>query len=174
MNSLHSEFSWDQSSGLPSTDGAIVLLWNGFEARSTKMLRAGDFSKVSSVFCFCFDDNQFDLSKNNEVIDGIVSAKQLERVFVDRQRQFQTYQIIHKILSKPNKGTKVIFDITCFPRDVLLIILYACWQVGRIDDLCCVYNLASDYSVEAENLEGKWLSKGVANVSPVIGYRGVV
>lgn len=174
MNSLRSDFSWEKSSGIPVTDDAVVLLWNGFEARSTKMVRSTDLSRADSVFCFCFSDNQFDLTLNDQVIDNAVPAERLERVSVDRQKQFLTYQVIHKILSTPAKGTKVVFDITCFPRDILLIILYACWQVGRIDDLCCVYNLASDYSVEVDELKQKWLSKGVANVSPVIGYRGVV
>ncbi|MDF1671575.1 MAG: hypothetical protein P1U83_18415 [Roseovarius sp.] len=174
MNSLRSNFAWKQSSGIPVIDGAVVLLWNGFEARSTKVLRSADLTSAEKVYCFCFDDNQFDLAENDQVINKAVPEHLLERIRINRQKQFLTYQVIHRLLSTPQENTKVIFDITCFPRDVLLIILYACWQVGKMDDLICVYNLASDYSVEADDLQQKWLSKGVANVSPVIGYRGVV
>jgi hypothetical protein len=164
----------EKRDGTPDLSGAALFFWNGFESRSTKLLRMADASRARSVFGFRFADNQFDLSVNDTVISSRVPSETYSQMFCDRRRQFDTYTSFFDAFSSLDVGVQIVFDITCFPRDVLLIALYALWRTGRFNGAICTYNLAADYSVGAPDDQGKWLSKGIASVSPVIGFRGII
>ena len=165
--------SWSVSAGKPTVDGAVVLFWNGFESRSTKFLREAELSGASSFYCFKFTEDQFDLSLNNQTVKERVPADRLTFLLLDRRDQFQSYKKFYDLFETIAIGVRIVFDITCFPRDILLIVLFALWKTGRVESVSCVYNLALDYSIGSSKAD-KWLSKGVSQVSPVIGYRGVV
>tara|TARA_R100000365_G_C2746544_1_gene75860 strand:+ start:3552 stop:4511 length:960 start_codon:yes stop_codon:yes gene_type:complete len=165
---------WRSFNGPPCLDNSLVIFWNGFEKRSTKLLRSSDLKNVFHILGFRFNDNQFDLSHNDDQISEIVPIDRYEKKSCDRRNQFNIYKAFFEIFSDLPKETNVVFDITCFPRDVLLIALYALKKTNRILSTLCTYNLADDYSIGTPDGQEKWLSKGVANVSPVIGFRGVV
>lgn len=174
MNSLDQKFCWQRSDGVPDVNSATVLIWNGFEPRSTAFARKKRLSDAKKVIVMRFIESQFDLTENDEILSHSANTLPLTRLELDRSSQFDVYKSIRNEIEKIEKESRIIFDITCFPRDILLIVLYICWSLGRLDSLCCVYNLAADYSIQQTNISEKWLSKGVASVSPVIGYRGIV
>jgi len=166
--------NWEKFDGPPELSQSLVIFWNGFEQRSTKLLRSTNLKDVHQVLGFRFSDNQFDLSKNDANISEIVPKDRYESKACDRRNQFSIYKVFFEIFSNLASDISVVFDITCFPRDVLLIALYALKKTNRFADTLCTYNLAQDYSIGTPDGQEKWLSKGVASVSPVIGYRGVV
>lgn len=174
MNRLRENFNWSRNDGVPDLSNAIVLLWNGFEPRSTALVRHANSSAADKVFILKFADSQFDLSENDKCLDLKLDKKKAFRVDVDRGSQFRTYQTIRAQIAECDPNLKIVFDITCFPRDVLLLILYVLWSLSRLDQVVCVYNVAQDYSTQQSETAEKWLSKGVSSVSPVIGYRGVL
>lgn len=174
MKQLDGNFDWAREDGVPDLSNALVLLWNGFEPRSTALARHTDASVASKVVILKFADGQFDLSENDEILNSKIDHRKAIRLNVDRRSQFRTYQIIRALIADSDPALSIVFDITCFPRDVLLITLYVLWSLSRIDKVVCVYNVARDYSTQQSNISEKWLSKGVSSVSPVIGYRGVL
>ena len=174
MNALDRNFRWARKDGTPEIDGSVVLVWNGFEPRSTALARTRRLSDAERVIVMKFTDSQFDLSENDKILSDSVGSSQLTRLDIDRNNQFETYRCIRKELESCPPDGSIVFDITCFPRDVLLIALYVCWSLAKLDRLICVYNVATDYSMEQSAVSEKWLSKGVASVSPIIGYRGIV
>ena len=174
MKHLRDEFDWLRKDGLPDLTDAVVLLWNGFEPRSTALARGGNISSANSVVILKFADSQFDLSENDKCLDSEIDPENAVRLDVDRGSQFRTYQKIRAQIAESDPTLRIVFDITCFPRDVLLIVLYVLWSLSRIDQVTCVYNVAEDYSTQQSDVSEKWLSKGVSSVSPVIGYRGVL
>jgi hypothetical protein len=174
MKHLQDNFDWSRNDGVPDLGNAIVLLWNGFEPRSTALVRHANASAANKVFILKFADSQFDLSENDKCLDLQLDQKKAFRVDVDRGSQFRTYQTIRTQIAESDPSLKIVFDITCFPRDVLLLILYVLWSLSRLDQVVCVYNVAKDYSTEQSEISKKWLSKGVSSVSPVIGFRGVL
>ncbi len=166
--------NWDRFDGAPDLEQSLVIFWNGFEQRSTKLLRSSNLDKVHQVLGFRFADNQFDLSANDGQILKTVPLDRYETKACDRRNQFSIYKAFFEIFASLSSQIRVVFDITCFPRDVLLIALYALKKTNRFGDALCTYNLAQDYSTGTPDGQEKWLSKGVASVSPVIGYRGIV
>jgi hypothetical protein len=166
--------NWERLDGSPVLEQSLVIFWNGFEQRSTKLLRSSNLEEVHQVLGFRFSDNQFDLSANDVQISEVVPMERYETKACDRRNQFSIYKDFFEIFTKLSPQIRVVFDITCFPRDVLLIALYALNKTNRFADTLCTYNLAQDYSVGTPDGQEKWLSKGVAGVSPVIGYRGIV
>lgn len=174
MKQLRKDFDWLRRDGLPDLQDAIVLLWNGFESRSTALARSANISSAKRVIILKFADSQFDLSENDRCLNSAVDSKNTNRLDVDRGSQFSTYRMIRSQIEQYDSNMRIVFDITCFPRDVLLIILYIFWSLSRIDQVTCVYNVAEDYSTKQSDVSEKWLSKGVSSVSPVIGYRGVL
>ena len=174
MKPLKDDFEWSRYDGVPDLGNALVLLWNGFEPRSTALARFGNVSEANRVVVLKFADSQFDLSENDKCLDSEIDQKNAVRLDVDRGSQFRTYQMIRSKIAESDPKLKIVFDITCFPRDVLLIILYVLRSLSRIDQVVCVYNVAQDYSTQQSDISKKWLSKGVSSVSPVIGYRGVL
>jgi hypothetical protein len=174
MTTVPTSFSWNQFDGIPDLRGAVLLMWNGFERRSTKLLRTVRTFELKAVKCLRFGDNEFDLTHNDKEIADSVQSKILERIDLHRKDQFQIYQTLFDVINKFDRSTKFVFDITCFPRDILLIIIFLFWKTERISNLSCVYNIASNYSLAEHDVKDKWLSKGVSAVSPVIGFRGVI
>ncbi|WP_171173696.1 hypothetical protein [Ruegeria sp. HKCCD8929] len=166
--------NWERADGPPELDQAMVIFWNGFEPRSTKLLRSSRLENVHRILGFRFADNQFDLSENDRQISAVAPPDRYETRSCDRRNQFSTYKTFFEIFSSLDREVRIVFDITCFPRDVLLIALYALKKTNRFADALCTYNLAQDYSIGTPDGQEKWLSKGVSSVSPLIGYRGVV
>ena len=166
--------NWERFDGSPELDHSLVIFWNGFEERSTKLLRSSNLENVYQVLGFRFSDNQFDLSANDGRISEVVPTDRYETKACDRRNQFSIYKDFFEIFATLPAEVRVVFDITCFPRDVLLIALYALEKTNRFRGTLCTYNLAQDYSIGTPEGHEKWLSKGVASVSPVIGYRGIV
>jgi hypothetical protein len=70
---------------------------------------------------------------------------------------------------KPNR---LLIDITTFRHESLLILLYLLRMLTKpADQIMLVYTTASDYSI-GEQIDEKWLSKGVGEVRTVLGYSG--
>lgn len=67
---------------------------------------------------------------------------------------------------------RVLFDVTAFTRETLLMLLF--FLAGKLrvtDEVRFVYTNAKEYSV-GDLPEHKWLSKGIREVRSVIGYPG--
>lgn len=72
------------------------------------------------------------------------------------------------------KATTYAIDITSFTHEALLILLRILHATVRPQDkVICLYNAASDYSVD-EPPERKWLTKGVGEIRSVLGYPGKI
>ena len=71
-------------------------------------------------------------------------------------------------------GEKIVFDITTFTHESLLIIINCMKSVS--DDLIrnCVflYSSAQDYSSKSNEIDKKWLSKGLKSIRTILGYPG--
>ncbi len=79
---------------------------------------------------------------------------------------------INDVVTGPPK--RILFDVTAFTRETLLMSLFFLARTLRTtDNICFVYTNAKEYSV-GDSPEQKWLSKGIREVRSVIGYPGRV
>ena len=69
MNQLQDNFDWSRNDGVPDLSNAIVILWNGFELRSTALVRHANATGANKVFILKFSDSQFDLSENDKCLE---------------------------------------------------------------------------------------------------------
>lgn len=65
----------------------------------------------------------------------------------------------------------ILFDITTFTHECLLVMLRLLQIVFRDSEIVCVYSNALEYD-SSNSAEKKWLSKGVGEIRSVLGYSG--
>lgn len=79
-----------------------------------------------------------------------------------------------KLLQGPSK--KLLIDISTFSREALLIFFK--WlldnNLAAKYDIQFVYNSAARYSVNEENAENKWLTRGIGDIRSILGYAGSI
>lgn len=77
--------------------------------------------------------------------------------------------IIKNIIKDKKKD--ILLDITTFNHEGLLILLKLLLLYCPLSSLTCIYTNAKEYSV-GDEVNQKWLSKGIEEVRGVLGYSG--
>lgn len=69
----------------------------------------------------------------------------------------------------------VLVDITSFTREALLMLLRVLHErIGPEDRVDLVYATADQYSTDSSSAHARWLSDGIRDIRPVLGYPGVM
>jgi len=78
--------------------------------------------------------------------------------------------IVEYIIEKEIKS--ILLDITTFTHEALLILLKLLTVYCPSTKITCIYSSAKEYSV-GDDVNKKWLSKGIDEIRSVLGYPGI-
>lgn len=115
----------------------------------------------------------FYVGENTQYLRQLFGNKTVDAA-TDSRNSIITADGITAALSKVarKRPRRFLIDVTTFRHESLLILLHLLSAfTDENDTLLFAYNTAADYSIN-EEVENKWLSKGVADVRTVLGYTG--
>ena len=119
----------------------------------------------------------------NELESIIENSKLLEELLGSEARRVNlvtddsifNYVKIYNLIKEIGDGSKpnLFIDITTFTHETLLILIRILdFHKNELGKISVSYFGAKEYSVNEENNDDKWLSKGIEEIRTVIGYPG--
>ena len=155
----------------------VLIAAASFEDRSTvwvrKFLDSGGRPEHVFVADIFESDTMYEENLDQLVRLGICNVTQVDR-FSSRSLWEWTWSVIEKCSS----GCDLVIDVTCMPRELLGMLLFAV-SVKRlaIGSVSVAYVAAPEggYATQNKNLpkSERWLSKGVTTVRSIIGFPGI-
>ncbi len=145
-----------------------------FEERSLMVAQHIDAKMITHAFVFSTDSTP-KIVEAKEKIENIFSDKSTVYL-IQKNNPFQhlerAYDMAQKIADSGIK--KILFDITTFTHEMLLILLSVIWRKKDLyDKIDFVYTGAKEYCPNVFD-GGKWLSKGCKEVRSILGYPGLL
>jgi hypothetical protein len=105
-----------------------------------------------------FRENYVDVATST--IDPLITADNLKKD-------------LDNAVFKNDNCQKIAADISTFTHEALLILINLLLNNRRPEQsISLLYNSANDYSIDEDNIEKKWLSRGVTNIRTIVGYPG--
>jgi hypothetical protein len=150
---------------------AFVLLCSvSFEGRCVSAPLRISPGRVSRVFVFY--NLEFEASSNEKMlaVEKHFGSEKITKVCLSVSDPFRTAETLVEVtrkLSNSYKGHPIVFDVTTFTREQLLVSLRLFGDM--CDDLrkfCVVYTTA-------KSMSSSWLSQGVRDIRPVLGFFGL-
>jgi hypothetical protein len=131
-------------------------------------------SKERRVF---FNRNESSIAIQNAEIIQRLNKDKTKKVSLDTNNPIYTYHQIYSTIDSlvENHSNLVLaIDVTTFTHESLLILL-KCIELrkDRFKQIFCLYVGAKEYSYNVDNVDEKWLSKGIIDIRSIIGYPGV-
>ena len=144
-----------------------------FEARCLSVLR--QLTEVSLPLAVIAKNTTYDeaIAANLTTMRNQLNGR-VEELTVSSDDPVVSAEKITTVLDDVVTGEpkRILFDITTFTRETLLMLLFfLAGKLRTFDSVRFVYTNAKEYSV-GDAPEGKWLSKGIREVRSVIGYPG--
>ncbi|GAB6009535.1 hypothetical protein [Dysgonomonas reticulitermitis] len=151
----------------------LFICASGFESRSTSFALLLDAGRVNHVIAFHQRENYSISEQNLKSING--NFPKMEIIEFPKNKSFDTFEIFIDNLDKYIQQTyikdklEVIVDITAFTRETLLILL----RVLTIPYIIEHTNIKLVY-MPAQSYQKDWMTKGVREIRPVLGYSGLL
>ncbi len=151
----------------------LFICASGFESRSTSLALLLDEKSISNGVMFHQMDNYSVSEKNMHEFRKKFST--FEVVEFPKNKPFDAFEIFISNIDKyiPQLVTKeirnIVVDITAFTREILLILL-------KILTSPCIkeyVNVILAY-MPAQSYQENWMTKGVREVRPILGYSGLL
>ena len=156
---LQSTFDWVLFS--ISYEPRTTAVW--FELKNTQ----------TQFLAFHNSDHEYLLPHLNFVKENLPGCKIEE---LKSNSPLQRFDRIVRAIGALNaeKPARIGLDITCFTRETLAIIILVLKHVLPAGSIIkCLYTAAGAYPTQTETTEARnWLSKGVADVRSILGYKG--
>lgn len=134
-----------------------------------------DFNFRQSIVCKVIDFNSKLCADNCSLLrEKLNSSISLQVSLKISDPIFSFFELAKSIVSIfKDEPKKVAIDITNFTHESLLII-YRILETNKRDDdvLYFCYNGAKEYSINEDDRNSKWLTKGVREIRSIIGYPG--
>ncbi|RJV34424.1 hypothetical protein [Bacteroides sp. AF25-38AC] len=151
----------------------LFIFTPGFERRSTMLGLSLNPQLVSCAYAFQLDENYRVSSEHLSWIKE--NLNNLEIITYPKNKPFETFELLAEkvdaYLHANYKKSKlhIVIDITAFTREILLILLRIITIpfVSDKADITLVYMPAKCYQKD-------WLTKGVRDIRPVLGYSGLL
>lgn len=152
----------------------LFICSSSFEERSISVAERLDFKQVKRAL-ICIQDEHLIFPKQTlPVLIDKFNGKCVP-VFFRTDSPVTTADAIISALSEVRNSDSltVLFDVTTFTNESLLIVLQAIRTRIKCKHLYIAYTGAKEYGVGLGD-DHKWLSKGVDNVRSVLGYPGML
>lgn len=141
-----------------------------YEGRCRSIADRIDCSSVAKVIV-CQNENHRELHEHHATYLLGKFGSKAARAFLDTTNPLKTADSIIGEVKKVNQSATILVDITTFTHEALLILLFVIRRSCAGAKVTCVYSSAKEYSV-GDEVEKKWLSKGIGSVRSVLGYPG--
>ncbi|MCQ2068372.1 MAG: hypothetical protein MJY68_04635 [Bacteroidaceae bacterium] len=149
----------------------MMICCSSFEQRCLALTSNIRQDNVDEVLV-CQYNNPAELSQDNcDKLCALWGSK-CEVLSLDKDAPLSIYDAIYEKIKENNPGT-ILFDISTFTRETILIILMI-FKQDRFKDIetTLCYVPADRYSMKSLKDHEIWLSKGVNDVRSVLGYSG--
>lgn len=151
----------------------LFIFAPGFESRSTALGLTLNSTLVKNAYAFHLDENYSISLENLEKIR--MNLDKLEIILYPKNRPFETFEIftekLDSFIQNNHLDSKlhIVIDITAFTREILLILL----RIITMPFFSSVANITLVY-MPAKSYQEDWLTKGVREIRPVLGYPGLL
>ena len=147
-----------------------------FEGRCRSVLQDMDQERIECALVAVNGTFGAWLGKHYEWFVSVLGTR-IQRLDVFSHNPVSTLLNIEDALSKvfESEPRSVVVDITTFPRESLIILIRALDRIRTANtDITLVYATARQYSFGSEDHSGRWLSWGVRDIRPVLGFSGLM
>lgn len=150
----------------------LFLCSSSFEDRCLIVASYIHQKQFSSVLICHFSENYSKSEDNLKKLQGLFHLES-EIIPLSKSKPLANYDALFDVFSQKS-SKNVLFDISTFTRENLLIILQLFRQKPFKDiNLTLCYNPSDKYSNFIKGgYENVWLSKGVQNIRSIVGYSG--
>lgn len=151
----------------------LFICASGFESRSTSLSLLLDVKQVKHAIAFHQLENYSISEKNLKSIQGNLSM--INIIEFPKNKPFDTFEIFVNNTDRciqqlyEGKELNIVVDITAFTRETLLILIRILTMPYLIErsNIRLVYMPALSYHED-------WMTKGVREIRPIIGYSGLL
>ena len=164
------QFSLDKFTADQCNCPDLLILNCSFESRSISLLKRLNSENLSIVVFY--NKESLNLFNDNfSYINSNIKNCTLVEMSID-DPLFTVDQMIATFKNIANRNYKnILLDITCFTHETLLIILQVIRNYLHNSNIACAYVNALDYSIGDIGTD-KWLSRGISEIRPILGYAG--
>lgn len=152
----------------------IFIASASFEDRCLTTLTSLDKSKIAKGIIFYNKNEEHILIENvNKLKECFNESEVLE---LNSNQPMITASTIQLFFSKLESHYKTLFiDTTTFTHEGLLIFIkFVQLYSDKFDNIFLGYVGAAEYSFDEDEVEKKWLSKGIKSIRSVLGYPGLL
>ena len=126
----------------------------------------------------CFNSNEYDEIIKNSVKLCKLFGKKATALELNSDAPLQNgvklNDTLEALLGK-KKMPNILLDTTTFTHETLLVIVRLLYFKKELfKNLYIVYVGAEDYSINVDDINGKWLSMGISEIRSVLGYPGTL
>jgi len=151
----------------------VFICSSSFEQRCLSICSNLNINKITYSFILFNKEFEVSLKKYLNKQKNILKNK-YSTIEISIKNPLLTADIIQeKIINyiNTNKVKNILLDITTFTHETLLILIKLLVMFCSKVKITCVYTRAKDYSI-GDDINSKWLSKGIEEVRAVLGYSG--
>lgn len=152
----------------------LFLCFNSFEDRCTSIIANIPKERFKFFLVLTNKNNLGNGERNLQQIQRILEGKE-KIAYLDIASPLSVADtIINKLNEIELNGEllKVFIDITTFTHEILLMILAIFHDKYPNTKITCGYVNAESYSIDKDDPQKKWLSRGIGSVRSVLGYSG--
>lgn len=153
----------------------LFICFNSFEERCTSI---ASYIPVDLFGTFLILSNEVLLENEEENLHKLANLLPDDRTIIEKLNLSLPVNVADIIIdrlvniSESHQIKRVFIDITTFTHETLLMLL-AIFRERFIEaKIICGYNNAKEYSIDKEDIQSKWLSRGIGEVRSVLGYPG--
>ncbi len=151
----------------------LFICASGFESRSISFALLLNAVQIRDSIIFHQQENYSTSEKNRDLIKNHLSN--LNIIEFPKNKPFDTFEIFIENIENyikqtfENEKLEIVVDITAFTRETLLILLRALTipHIIEYTNIKLIYMPAQSYQEE-------WMTKGVREIRPILGYSGLL
>lgn len=148
----------------------LFVCFCSFEDRCLSIANNINVDNLRQVFLMYNNEYQEYIKKNKSEFESLFFSK-LMTIELRHYDPIFSADSIKKALKSIKELRSILFDITTCTHEVLLIVLRLFQIICPNAEITCIYANASEYDSGNER-SNKWLSKGIKEIRPVLGYAG--
>ena len=153
----------------------LFICSSSFESRCLSVAKNLNFDRIKKSLILTNEDLIEYIGKNKDILVRYLGEKYLS-VDISTTDPLLTADNISNVLNNSIQSEQInsiLIDVTAFTHESLLIILRLV-QIYFPDSIISgIYASASEYSI-GDDIDQKWLSRGIGDVRPVLGYPGQI
>lgn len=142
-----------------------------FENRCLSISQNIDRKRIKNSIIFYNEEFQNEIENNLKELSKLLDNN-CTIIDISLYNSIFTMNKIKDNIISNNNINSVLIDITTFTHEFLLILIKMIYEFKKHLDIVCVYSGAKSYNDSNKDKNLKWLSQGIKEVHPILGYSG--